>query len=294
MLAHRTAHTRGRDGKHRTGRERTKPGKEQCTVDISLFHTLGKESSAQAPKLSAWELEQPQVNLLAQTGAGGTSSTSCHQQGLQEGTQRTNSGAGSWSRGYQGLVLDKDLQMELSSQMSQWAKPAAYTDWFQTKSCLLSNLSSTADCAPSSYRDLVEEEKGDITISPPALLHAHTILSRTAMGTNAGSSPTSQLQPTCSLCCPGIWRSVDSLCHFCTEICCSSQGRDFRSGNSPQFGQEDNSKKVKIPLHMLMSRGWVCGFLEDCETSDWSREFKGILTASPPVWNLGQTSSMFL
>lgn len=53
MLAHRTTHTRGKDGKHRAGRERTKPGEEQCTVDTSLFHPLGKESSAQAAKYTS-------------------------------------------------------------------------------------------------------------------------------------------------------------------------------------------------------------------------------------------------
>lgn len=53
MLAHTTTHTRGRDGKHRTGRERTKPGEGQRTVDTSLFCPLGKESSAQTPKYTS-------------------------------------------------------------------------------------------------------------------------------------------------------------------------------------------------------------------------------------------------
>lgn len=53
MSAHRTAHTRGSHGKHRTGRERTKPEEEQCTVDTSLFHPLGKESSAQSPNYTS-------------------------------------------------------------------------------------------------------------------------------------------------------------------------------------------------------------------------------------------------
>lgn len=93
MLAPRTALTRGGDRKHRTGREKTKPGEEQCTVDTSLFHPLGKESSAQAPKYSclrAWtaSAEAPHTNR----GWGYLQ----HKLPLAR-TQRTNSGAGSWS-----------------------------------------------------------------------------------------------------------------------------------------------------------------------------------------------------
>lgn len=33
-------------------------------------------------------------------------------------------------------------------------------------------------------------------------------------------------------------------CCFSMGICCSSQGRDFRSGNSPQFGEEDNRVRL--------------------------------------------------
>lgn len=220
------------------------------------------------------------------------------QQGLQEGTQRTKSGAGSWSRGHQGLVLDKDLQMELSSQVSQWAKPAALHTLISNKVLPPEQFIFYSRLCSQFLQRFGWRRKGRHNISPPALLHAHTILSRAAMGTNAGSSPTSQLQPRCSPCCPGTWRSVDSLCHFCTGICCSFQGRDFRSGNSPQFGKEDNSKislsSDKDPPSHADEQGvsvWFFGGLWD---SDWSREFKGILTASPPVCNLGQTSSMFL
>lgn len=146
------------------GREQSQ-GKSSYT---SLFHPLGKESSARGPKYaSAWELEQPLPNLLAQTGAGGASSTSCHQQGLQEGTQGRNSGAGSWSEEQR---TSKDTKGWLQTRTCRWNNIAKchrepslqpYTDWFQIKCRLLRNLIPTADCAPSSCRDLVEEEEGD-------------------------------------------------------------------------------------------------------------------------------------
>lgn len=44
MLAHRTTHTRGKDGKHRTGRERTKPGKSNALLTHPSSTPLGRKA----------------------------------------------------------------------------------------------------------------------------------------------------------------------------------------------------------------------------------------------------------
>lgn len=109
---------------------------------------------------------------------------------------------------------------------------------------------------------LRKKRETQVTISPPAFLHAHTILSRIAMGqlgTNVGSS-TSQLQPTplsvlswhrkkCGLVV------VPLLHRYLLFI--SEEGLQIRQFTTVWGGrqQAETDLELKIPLHMLMSTG---------------------------------------
>ena len=130
---------------------------------------------------------------------------------------------------------------------------------------------STEDCAPSTYRDLVEEEEGDPRNHQPSLLPPCSHWSFPERPWRRGCARKWLLHlhhsysPLCSPCCPGVWRSVDwPLCLFCTGIWCSSQEGDFRWGTPPQFRagrqQGEVDLELKIPFHMLTSKGWVCLF----------------------------------
>lgn len=151
--------------------------------------------------------------------------------------------------------------------------------------------SSTADCAPSTYPDFIEEEPGN---NQPSSLSLHTRWPFPELPWSSVCTwkrllhPHHSYSPLCSLCRPDVWRSIDwSFCLFCTSICYLSQKIDFRGSNSLLFGvrrqQGEVDFELKIPLRMFTSNGLVCVCLEDWEASGWTREFKGIMNPSPTV-----------